>query len=171
MAETNPGVVPVDVVRLGAIVGLDKRTIQRHAEAGIFVKIAHGKYDLFQSVKNYCEHLRSMAAGRQSKDGEIDAVTENALLKRTSRRLMEIKMEQVAGRLISIPELEELWGVHIRGVKQMVLAWPDRCAFELPHLTPHDIKVLKRTAEEVLRNNTLASAEAAPVPSSNGVDD
>jgi phage terminase Nu1 subunit (DNA packaging protein) len=161
--DAPPAPSGADMAVMTYMLDCDERTVQKLAQAGVVIRLDRGKYNALLSARNYIAHLRERAAGRESKDSQVDAVTENALLKRASRGLIELKQQQAAGKLIDIEELKELWRLHILGIKAMVLAWPSRVAFELPHLTPHDISKMKLVAEEVLRNNQLG-ADLPPLP-------
>lgn len=157
----------VTLAQLQEVCQCDLQTIKRYGQLGLLVKIKHGRYALLPSVQKVIVYLREQAAGRTTKDGKIDPMEESAYLKRAQRELAETRIKREMGELITIPELTEVWGEIIKSVKSMVLAWPSRVTFELPHLTPHDREVMKRVTEEVLRSNSIAGhPDIGPLPES-----
>jgi hypothetical protein len=94
--------VSVDAPTLARLCRLDVRTILKLAEQGIVVRVARGRYAQRQSVRNLLEHYRARAAGRESQDGSIDVVKANAALRDSRRRLNDLKIAQLEGRLISL---------------------------------------------------------------------
>jgi phage terminase Nu1 subunit (DNA packaging protein) len=142
--------VSVDAPTLARLCRLDVRTILKLAEQGIVVRVARGRYAQRQSVGNLLEHYRARAAGRESQDGSIDVVKANAALRDSQRRLNDLKIAQLEGRLISLPEVEAAWDEVAATIKQLFLTFPVRARADLPHLTGTDQKLLYKLAREML---------------------
>jgi phage terminase Nu1 subunit (DNA packaging protein) len=80
------------------------------------------------------------------------------------RRMNELKLARVEGKMIDIDELRALWGELVTEFRRISLSIPVRCAAELPHLTRHDINVMERECKDALRLNTLTNPEIGPLP-------
>jgi phage terminase Nu1 subunit (DNA packaging protein) len=76
------------------------------------------------------------------------------------RRLTEIKIKQLEGELISLPEVRAAWAEIALNVKQMFLSLPGRVRFTLPHLTGKDQKVIDALVREML--DEVACMEPQP---------
>jgi len=74
----------------------------------------------------YIKHLREVAAGRASENGELDLVKERARLARAQATDKEIDIAVKQGELIPAHEVEEQWSRAIVAVKLSLLALPDR---------------------------------------------
>ena len=157
----------VDAPTLARLCRLDVRTVLKHAENGIVVRVSRGRFALEPSLGNLIEHYRKRAAGREARDGKVDVVKANAALRDSQRRLNEIKIAKLEGRLISLPEVEDAWAEVALQVRQLFMAFPSRARFDLPHLTGADQKVLDRLAREMLTE--LAGVDdpnSPPLPAS-----
>jgi phage terminase Nu1 subunit (DNA packaging protein) len=159
---------PVDARTLARICRLDVRTILKLAEQGIVVRVARGLFAQWKSVGNVIEHYRERAAGRESRDGSVDIVKSNAALRDSQRRLTDIKIAQLEGELISLPEVRDAWAEIALAVRQLFLSLPARARFDLPHLTGEDQKALERLVHEMLTEvateGRVRLPATAPVP-------
>lgn len=140
----------VDAKTLARICRLDVRTVLKLAEHGTVVRVARGRFALEQSLGNVIEHYRNRAAGREAQDGSVDIVKANAALRETQRRLNEIKIEQLEGELISLPEVQAVWEALALSTRQLFMSFPTRARFNLPHLTGADQQVLENLAHDML---------------------
>jgi phage terminase Nu1 subunit (DNA packaging protein) len=155
------GPLLVDVHQLARFWACDVSIVQRLARKGLIPRAQRGQYPMIEATTRYIVYLRDQAAGRKSGDEKIDAVQENALLKRSQRQAVEMKIAEAEGRLISMPEVEAVWTAVVLTVKQLFLSLPGRARFDIPHLTGHDQKVLTDLCREMLRE---ASIRKMPMP-------
>ena len=142
--------VLVDGTMLARICRLDVRTILKLAEQGIVLRVARGRFAQWESIGNIIEHYRDRASGRESKDGTVDVVKANAALRDSQRRLTDLKIAQLDGTLISLPEVRAAWAEVALHVKQMFLSLPARARFLLSHLSGRDQEVLDRLVRDML---------------------
>jgi phage terminase Nu1 subunit (DNA packaging protein) len=153
----------VSARNLGQILGVSQKTIERYASDGLAVRVGHGRYRLVQSVSNVVKRLREKAAGRLGHDESTDVVRANARFKDAQTRLTEIKIRQLEGELISLPEVEAAWDEVAATIKQLILTFPARARADLPHLTGRDQKVLDGLARTMLTEvATEASVRLPP---------
>jgi phage terminase Nu1 subunit (DNA packaging protein) len=139
--------------------GVDKKTIERYAADDLAVRVGHGRYLLGESLHRVTKRLREQAAGRLGRDENVDAARANAELKDAQRRLTEIKIKQLEGELISLPEVRAAWSEVALNVKQMFLSLPARARFLLSHLSGHDQKVLDQLVRDLLDEVALMDDE------------
>jgi phage terminase Nu1 subunit (DNA packaging protein) len=165
---TGPQGVPVST--LAQLWRCSEWQIRKYANEGIAIKLGYGRYLLLESTTNLIVHLRERAAAHQSGDGKLDIVAENAMLKATHRKLAEMKIEERAGRLISIEDLESIWQELVLAVRQLFLAFPGRARFDIPHLTGHDQEKLQRLARDMLEETALTGAPKLPARKSDDAD-
>lgn len=141
-----------------------KPMLSYYKREGLAVEITRGIYDGDRTVRNIINHMRGMLGHR--KDAEVEdfnPIRARMEMQRANLNLAQLRLDQAHGKVVAITDIKDLWGSILLAIRSMVLAWPTRCSFELPHLTAHDIQVLQREAEEVLRHNALL-AEEAPLP-------
>lgn len=141
---------------LAQLFDCDERTIRNLAKRGVIVKAARGQYVLAASIRNYVRHLRDQASGRQGRDELIDAVTENALLRRSQREGQELKNAMLAGQVIRKDDLFPAWARVVRAVRANVLALPNKIAFAMPHLTPHDREMIDQLTRDALYDAAMS---------------
>lgn len=143
------------------------RQIQLWAKQGVCVRLGHGRYNAAESTRNVVRHLREQAAGRAGVDRDTDVVAANKERSLEQAKFFRAKREALEGKQVPIDEVREWWGRILRGLRQGALALPRSIAFEVPTLTPHDVKTIRRIVDEFL---TDASA-GKHVEGSNDVSD
>jgi phage terminase Nu1 subunit (DNA packaging protein) len=159
----------VDAPTLARFLRCDVRHVSRLAEAGLVVRTKRARFALVQSVGNVVEHYRNQCAGLTSADGKSNAMQSNAALKEAQRRLVDLKYQRLDGQLISMPEIEMLWGDLIRSCRTLFLSLPMRAQFEMTHLTDADRLRLERVVDSMLRE--LAIKGQPPLPEKSEGDD
>ena len=128
----------------------DTKTLDNYVKRGICKKAGTGRFPLLDNCQAVFKRLQEMAAGRLGKDENVDAARANAELKDAQRKLVEARLEQLSGSLISLPEIEQAWAEIALNVKQMLLALPARARFQLPHLTGEDQDKLDELVRDML---------------------
>jgi phage terminase Nu1 subunit (DNA packaging protein) len=100
-----------------------------------------------------------------NKEGARSPLTTEKLLAQAAiRRMNEMKLARLEGKLIDVNELRDLWAEICTEFRKIVQAIPVRVAAELPHLTRHDLTVMERECKDALRMNALAYPELGPLP-------
>jgi phage terminase Nu1 subunit (DNA packaging protein) len=151
-----------DLATMVLITGKDAQQLSRLASAGAVVRISRGRYDVVQSVRGIIRHYAERAAGREAKDGSVDAVKANALFKDSLRKLNELMAAEIEGRVISLEDVEEAWGALVETTRDLILSLPGRIRFDIPHLTGADQDVMNRVVCEVLEENAIQGAPRLP---------
>lgn len=117
----------VDDAMLARILRCEETAIRKYARAGIIHRETNRKFALFESVGAVVEHLRAVAGGQLTGD----AMKAGAALKDAQRRLVEVKLAKLEGQLLSMAEIESLWGDLAASAKWLFLALPVRARMEL----------------------------------------
>jgi phage terminase Nu1 subunit (DNA packaging protein) len=138
----------------------DQTQVNRYSRQGYLAREGWGSYNWRKSVPMVIGHLRAQAAGYRSQDG-ADAIKANVGLKAAQERLTQIRADQLAGKLISLEEIEAAFDEVMVNVRQAVLAIPGRVRFGLPHITAHDQKVIAQVCNDVLEETASGKA---PIP-------
>lgn len=142
-----------------ALVGITRQAVGDHVRSGVLSRVAPARFDMADSVKRYCAHLREHAAraGRPSEGGDA--------LKRARTKLAEeqaalaaIKAEQARGELVSADAVAREWQTVLRDVRAAVLAVPSRFGAASPHLSASDVAALDREVRAALEGLADGSA-------------
>lgn len=67
---SDPASPSVPAKTLAGLFSLTEVRIQQLAKAGVIKKVAHGRYDLWASIKGYVRYLQDRSVGRGAGDGE-----------------------------------------------------------------------------------------------------
>lgn len=118
---------PVSDAVLADWIGVSARHVRELAERELVVKVGRNRFDLKASVARYAGNLRATAAGR-SAEGDIDLVTERALLARQQRIGQEMKNEVTRGSLVSIDMVLGATAAQARRVRNKLLSIPSKVA-------------------------------------------
>lgn len=142
---TSAATTEVDDATLARVLRCDPMTIRRYYRLAIIQRSSNrpAKYPLFQSIGNVVEYLRNMA-GRQN-DGEN--LRAGAALKQAQRRLTEIKLAKLDGSVLSMAEVEALWGDLAAAAKWLFLSLPTRLRQDLALSEEAEAQVKARCVE------------------------
>jgi len=111
----------------------------------VVVRVAHGKYLLKQTVKNYIGVLRRAATGRDGATGRA-----RGQLLSAQARLAEMKEQLLRGDLIRKSSAIAEWGADVRKTKARILSLPGRVSGRLPHLSLSDIAAIAAECNDLL---------------------
>jgi len=127
----------------------------------------------------YVRHLRMMAAGHRSKDGD-DLVSERVLTERVDRQLKELTLAEKRGLLINVSQLEPELMQMVGAFRTELLSRDDKLKTELDALYGIDIDltILNDHTHAALTQlarydvgNSGAIGSARPVDDATGTDD
>lgn len=90
----------------------------------------------------YANHLREVAAARQSADGSLDLVAERAALTLEQRHIASIKRRELEGTLIEKAGVKAAMGRRIREFSDSLLTIPARMAPALASKSIHETQTL-----------------------------
>ena len=156
-AEKDPDLVSVH--QLATALDCSTRSVEKYAEQGLVLKVGRGRYKYLESIQNVVRYLRKQASTQASGDGKFDLVEESALFKQAQRKMLEMRVEQMEGRLISVAEVEDAWATLVTETRQMVLSLPGRCRMELPDLTGHEQKLIEGICRDLLTEMALGTGK------------
>jgi phage terminase Nu1 subunit (DNA packaging protein) len=136
---------------LAWLLGLTDRAIRLYRSKGLAVRAKRGRYLLGPSVRRIHHHVAESAAGR-SGSALADARAKLATLQAAGQ---ELRNASLRGEVVARGDVVDTWTVLLRGVRQLMLAWPGKAAFEIPTLTVADRAVLERIARDDLEDAAL----------------
>ena len=114
--------------QFAAVVGLSQPAV-----SGLFSRGIITGEDWRAWIRDYCKHLREMAAGRKGDDGgELDLVRERARLAKAQADAVEMKNAQDRRELIRVEEVEPRLKTAFRFAQTRFLDSATRLARELP---------------------------------------
>lgn len=139
---TDISKITVSASVLGDIFGVKDRRVRQMAEEGILERVAKGRYNLVDSLKNYILALKVAAAGAgvDDPDTDIDIDEEKALHERVKRHISELKLRTMRGELHESADVERVMSDMLAAFRTRVLVIPSKTA---PVLEDRDASYIK----------------------------
>lgn len=114
---------------LAELFGLTDRRVRQLAEEGIIKKVARGRYDLSESVRNYIVHLKTNNDLKEDKsEKEIDYDMEHALLERAKREKVELELAAMRGNMHHSQDVEKVMNDMLANFRAKILNLPSKAA-------------------------------------------
>lgn len=116
----------VSAAVLGDTFGVSDRRIRQMAEEGIISRVAKGRYNYKESVKNYILSLKLAvdASTSENPDGELDFNEEKALHERVKRHIAELKYQTMKGELHKAEDVQKVMVDMLTAFKTRILNIP-----------------------------------------------
>ena len=112
------------VETLSSYLGITKQVIYEHVRAGHLRKVGPNKFDLQESVRLYCEHLRALASRYKSANGTgiTNTMTARARKETAQAQFWELKAQRMRGELVAVDEVRDGWLGIVKRVQGTFLA-------------------------------------------------
>lgn len=139
--------------QLATLLGLSARRVRELAEAGTIPR-ERGRYPVAGAVAAYCANLREVAAGRRgdTEGGEaLDLAQERAMLARSQRQAVELKLERERGTLVEAGVVERHFVGLVTAARNRLRGVPTLAKSRAPHLDVHTIEILEDEIDKALR--------------------
>lgn len=152
-SDTAAGPWPAtcSATQLGALLGLGVRRIRELAEGGTIPRARGGRYPVAAAVQGYVSRLREQAAGRLGADGEgLDLATERALLARSQRAAVELRLARDRGDLVDAGAVRLAYSAMVRAASSRLRGVPTTAKARIPTLTVRDVEILEDLLAEAL---------------------
>lgn len=130
----------VSASELAGLLGLSQRRVYDLARDGVIPKAGRG-FPIPAAVRAYCEHVRTMAAGR---GGDADTLSERRREAKERADKLALANAKARGDLVSREEVSATWMGILVDVRAALLAVPTRIP-ELPKA------MVRRVDEEIRR--------------------
>ncbi|MCI9388363.1 MAG: terminase small subunit [Lachnospiraceae bacterium] len=139
---TDISKITVSATVLGDIFGVKDRRVRQMAEEGILERVAKGRYNLVDSLKNYILALKVAAEGSgiDDPDSDINFEEEKALHERVKRHISELKLRTMKGELHKSQDVERVMSDMLAAFRTRILAIPSKTA---PVLENRDANYIK----------------------------
>lgn len=120
----------VSAAVLGDTFGVSDRRIRQMAEEGIISRVAKGRYNYKESVKNYILSLKlaADASASENPDGELDFNEEKALHERVKRHISELKYQTMKGELHKAEDVQKVMTDMLTAFKTRILNIPAKAS-------------------------------------------
>jgi terminase small subunit / prophage DNA-packing protein len=140
MAETTVSVndLVATLAEFAERVGVSARQVEKFAAQGVMVRISHGRYLTFASVRNIIAKLSAAASGREGGP----ASQARAKLLASQARQAEMKEAVLRGDLVRAAEVTAVNSAVFREIRSRSLALPARLAGKIPHLTAAEVAII-----------------------------
>lgn len=135
---------------LCALLDLSSGGLTDLKKRGIAVHLRHDVYDLESTVRNYVQHLRSIAAGWGTTDQAAQLTAERARLAKEQADAMAIKNARLRGELVEAEEVEHTWSDILRQLRARLMAIPSRVRADHPQIDQTAVKVFDRALRDTL---------------------
>jgi terminase small subunit / prophage DNA-packing protein len=136
--------------QLASLVGLSSAAVSTLARRGVMIRGERGKFNLEASVRAYCAHLRSAAAGRGNGTEPTAQSTQRARLARGQAEAAELKNAARRGALVDSEAVAREWEGICRTLRVGMLQVPKRAAARLRHLSAQDVRAIDAEVRAVL---------------------
>lgn len=125
---TDAASLTVSASVLGSTFGVSERRIRQMAEEGILVRVAKGRYNFVDSVKNYILSLKLAVDANSSEnpDGELNFDEEKALHERVKRHISELKYQTMKGELHKAEDVQRVMVDMLTSFKTRALNIPSK---------------------------------------------
>ena len=151
--ETASPTVPVGT--LAKLFNLTEVRVQQLAKMNVTVKAAHGRYDLWASIKGYLGYLQDRAGvkaatsgGASQSDDPGDYNTHRARLYRAKADQAEIEVALAKGRVHEGHAVEKVWSDMRSNARSRLLAMPPKYSAILEGMT--DRKEIQKILEDAI---------------------
>ena len=151
--------------QIAAHLDLGVRHVRRLLAAGVLpASKGRGGLNTDRCRLAYISHLRSVAAGHQSENGNLDLTEERAKLAKEQTETAKIKNAESRKELLPADQVIEFWAKQIVASKSRIRALPHQIKGAIPHLTSEEIEEVRR-----LVNRTLTDlADGPPTAAESG---
>lgn len=139
---TDISKITVSASVLGDIFGVKDRRVRQMAEEGVLERVAKGRYNLVDSLKNYILALKVAAEGTgvADLDSDINIDEEKAIHERVKRHISELKLQTMKGELHKSKDVEKVMTDMLAAFRTRILAIPSKTA---PALEARDANYIK----------------------------
>jgi len=142
--------IEVSAKDLAKVIGVKDRTVREFADRGLVIRTSRGRYRLIESVRTYCDHIRTTASGRGGEDEAKTLTSERTRLAREQADQTALKNAALRRELVPAAEVEREWSEVLRRVRSGCVAIPSRIRQSMAHLTAHDVQVIDAEVRTVL---------------------
>jgi phage terminase Nu1 subunit (DNA packaging protein) len=136
---SDPASPSVPSASLAKLFNLTDVRIQQLAKAGVCVKVAHGRYDLWASIKGYVKYLQERAVGRGvegGSDDQSDYQKYRAQLYKARASKEAAQAALMVGKVHDGEIIEKVWGDMIANAKTRIMAIPTKAAGKVQSVLP-----------------------------------
>ena len=143
----------VTVTQLSKLFNLTEVRVQQLATMGVVVRTAHGRYDLWQSIKGYIVYLQDRAGIKNATTDAIDDEAGDyqkyrARLYKAKSEQAEIEVSLLKGKVHESFAVEEVWNKMINNARSRLLALPMKVSPQLEG--SKDVKEIKSVLENAI---------------------
>lgn len=164
MAKQRPAGT-VGAKELAEVLDCTTRQVEKYCEEGLVIRVERGCYHFTTSIRNVVAHLRKQAANNISTAG--DSVADAAIRFRdTQTRLSELRIAKMEGTLISMEELEDVWGALVGTNRQLIQSIPSRIRMEIPTITAAQQKIITQLCHDLLTETALGEGRRPKIKQS-----
>ena len=137
--------------QIAAHLDLGVRHVRRLLAAGVLpASKGRGGLNTDRCRVAYISHLRAVAAGHQSEDGDLDLIKERAKLAREQTETAKIKNAESRGELLPADEVRSYWSKQIIASKSRIRGLPHQIKGAIPHLTSQEVEEVRRLVGQCL---------------------
>lgn len=141
--------ITVSAKVIGEICGIGDRMVRRYADEGVFKRSAHGRYKLFQSVKNYITAVKVAKVGENVKsdlyEDNLDLNNEKAIHEHLKSMITEIKLQLIKGQVHKSEDVERVITDMLVRFRSKMQALPAKLATKLEQKNRGEIQKILQT--------------------------
>lgn len=139
----------IDGTGLCDLLGISQPMLSELRKRRIAVHHGRDAWNLEETVRNYCAHLRGTASGRGGEEHVASLTAERARLAREQADGQALKNAAARGDLVAAAEVARAWSDMLRQVRSRILAVPSRLRQALT-LDTVEVEAIDRELREAL---------------------
>jgi phage terminase Nu1 subunit (DNA packaging protein) len=127
----------VEVGTLAKLFNLTAVRVQQLVSDGVVIRVARGKYDLWQSIRNYIKYLQERKVNQWTgTEGEPDGYTQHrARLTKAKADKAEVEAALIKGTAHEAQAVSAVWSDMVANARAKLLALPTKLAAQLEGMT------------------------------------
>lgn len=123
--------VIVNTTAVAKMFGMTERRVRQLVEEGIIERVAHGRYDIVDTVNRYIKHLK-LSSDAVSADDIMESLEyERFLHEKAKREKAEIELSHLKGQMHKASAIESVMNDMLMAFRGKLLGLPTKLAPEL----------------------------------------
>ncbi|MGE0022097.1 MAG: hypothetical protein AB7S70_00510 [Hyphomicrobium sp.] len=145
------------------LLGISERRFRELRDEGVIPDAEKGEYDIEEIVPIYCEHLRTVAAGRGGGEGQAIKSNEDARLLKARADKAEMEAAEMRGSLVPVDQIAGVMHSAVIIMKTRLGAVPSKAAPLVAGMKsiPAVERVIRDNIEEALADLAKVEVRAA----------
>lgn len=146
---------------LANILDVTDRRVRQLVDEGILTKVKNGSYELIPTLKKYLLYIKTKSDNQiDGSHSEKDYMTEKTIHERVKRKIAELELAQMEGKLHDSADIEREMAKMLAAFRAKILAIPSKLAPQL--IAQSEISIIESILENEVYNALSELSEYDP---------